>query len=422
MPQFFVKIMLLFNKVFYPLALFIGLRYSRAKGSNGFVSFISLFSIGGIALGVMALIVVSSVMNGFEQELKERILGLMPHAVISQESALIDDWQQLQHSLNLPDFVHSASPYISSEAMVQSATDLRGVMLQGLYPKLIPDAAHIEEQMLSGTLASLEAGEYKIILGQGIANALNVYEGDKLRLLVTENPRYTPMGRMPRTRLFTVAGMFRFGSDVDDRVIMIHGDDAKRLLNKQGQGVAALRLYLNDPFQVKELELKLTDDLHLQDWRREYGQLFHAVQMEKNMMSLLLALIIAVAAFNILSALVMLVSEKENEVAILKTLGLRKPSILAIFMVQGAWSGVLGTVLGCISGILVTHYINELLSFVGLNLIAAAAGGGRSLPIAIDSQQVLVIILATTLLSLVSTLYPALRAAKVSPAEILSYE
>jgi len=412
----------LFKTPFYPLPLFIGLRYSRSRGSNRFVSFISLFSIGGIALGVMALITVASVMNGFEQELKNRILGLMPHAVITEKSGVIHDWQQTKQSIKLPLFVDALVPFVSTEVMLQSQTSLQGAMLQGLYPDLIPDSQQLKDKMLSGHFNDLKAGQYKIIVGQGIASAMNLFIGDKVRLMVTENPRFTPMGRIPRARLFTVAGMFRFGSDVDDKVIMIHGDDAMRLLNRGKKGVGGLRLYLDDPFKVKQLDLSLPSDYKVQDWRKEYGQLFHAVQMEKNMMSLLLGLIIAVAAFNILSALVMLVSEKENEVAILKTLGLKQNSILSIFMVQGAWSGLVGTVLGLVSGLLVTHYINELLSFTGLNLIASAAGGGRQLPVAIDPHQVMIIVVVAILLSLISTIYPAQRAVKVSPAEILSYE
>ena len=411
------------SKIFYPLPLFIGLRYSRARGTNRFVSFISLFSIGGIALGVMALITVASVMNGFEQELKDRILGLMPHAVISNQAGVLDDWQQTRDELSLPDFVTGSSPFLSTEAMLQSSRSLTGVMLQGIYPNSAADLADIQARMLTGNIQQLQTGKYKVLIGQGMASNLNLHVGDKVRLMVTENPRYTPMGRMPGQRLFTVAGMFRFGSDVDDKVILVHGDDAMRLLRRAKTGVGGLRLYLDDPFKVTELEhIKLPSHLQIEDWRSQYGQLFHAVKMEKNMMSLLLALIIAVAAFNILSALVMLVGEKENEVAILKTLGLGHSSILAIFMVQGAWSGIFGTLLGLVSGMVFIEYINEILSSLGLNLIATAAGGGRQLPVVVDYQQVLIVALVAISLSFLSTLYPARRAAKISPAEILSYE
>ena len=382
--------------LFQPLSLAIGLRYAGSKRSNRFVSFISLFSTFGIAIGVAALMVVISVMNGFEGQLKGRILGVIPHVVAS-------------------------APMLDSEGMLQSPGQLTGVSVQGIDPAKWPKDDILHSQMLGGRLDTLQAGHYRIVLGQGVARRLNVSIGDQVRLILTEGTRFTPFGRVPAQRLFTVSGIFGVGADVDNQIALIALGDAQRLLRLPPETVGGIRLWLDDPFAADEvIKTPLPDGLLWQDWRRERGELFQAVAMEKRMMGLMLVLIIAVATFNILSALVMVVTDKEGEVAILRTMGMSESGIVKIFMVLGASSGVIGALFGGLAGLALSLGLNPLLNAVGLNLYMAAGGSG--LPVIVEPAQVITILLGAVLLSFSATLYPAARAARVKPAEALRYE
>ncbi|MGL4715579.1 MAG: lipoprotein-releasing ABC transporter permease subunit [Aeromonas sp.] len=407
--------------LFQPLSLAIGLRYAGSTRSNRFVSFISLFSTFGIAIGVAALMVVISVMNGFEGQLKGRILGVIPHVVVTNQAGRIDaDPQGLPDLATLPHVVATA-PMLDSEGMLQSPGQLTGVNVQGIDPARWPEGDILHSQMLGGRLDTLQTGRYQIVLGQGVARRLNVSIGDQVRLILPEGTRFTPFGRVPAQRLFTVSGIFGVGADVDNQIALIALGDAQRLLRLPTETVGGIRLWLDDPFAVDQvIKTPLPDGVQWQDWRRERGELFQAVAMEKRMMGLMLVLIIAVATFNILSALVMVVTDKEGEVAILRTMGMSESGIVKIFMVLGASSGMIGALFGALAGLGLSLGLNPLLNAVGLNLYMAA--GGSALPIIVEPSQVTTILLGAVLLSFSATLYPALRAARVKPAEALRHE
>ena len=408
--------------MFYPLSLFIGLRYTKSKRNNKFVSFVSLFSTGGITLGVLALITVLSVMNGFEAELKSRILGAVPHAIISNEANTLTNWKQQIPSLLKIDKVQSVEPIVRSEAIIQTANNLEGILFEGIQTE-----THISDVITSniylGQLSDLKAGSYRIIIGQALARQLSVTVGDKVRIISTRGSRYTPLGRIPSQRNFTVAGLFEVGSDVDKQIVLMNIEDAARLIRlKKGQ-VTGLRLYFDDPFVIQSWTPPvLQDGLIITDWRKTHGELFAAVKMEKNMIWLLLCLIICVAAFNILSSSVMVVTDKNAEVAILKTLGISNTTLNLIFIIQGAWSGIIGALIGTGLGLLLSSYINETIAFLGLHFLSYASGGARLLPVLHQPHQIIMIMLGAMLLSLCATLYPAYRAGKVSPVEALRYE
>ena len=408
--------------MFYPLSVFIGLRYTKSKRNNQFVSFVSLFSTGGIILGVLALITVLSVMNGFEGELKQRILGAIPHAKLTNDSQTIDNWQQRIDSIPVDPLVVNIEPMINAEAILQSKTGLQGVKIEGIYPEKYGSKT-VRNNIIIGNIDDLKASEYKIIIGDQLANKLGVRLGDKVRVTSTRGVRYTPLGQVPSQRNFTVAGFFNVGSDVDQYLVLMHADDAARLIRISTSQVTDLRFYFTEPFAVESWQPPtLNKGEMIIDWRSTHGELFAAVKMEKNMIWLLLCLIIAVAAFNILSSSVMVVTDKSAEVAILKTLGIQASTINFIFIIQGAFSGIIGALIGTGLGLLLSTYINEVMSFLGLHLLANASGGTRLLPVVHEPIQIVSIMFGAMFLSLLATLYPAYRAGKVSPVEALRYE
>lgn len=412
--------------MFQPVSLFIGLRYSRSQKRSGFVSFITFFSIVGILLGVASLITVVSVMNGFEGQLKQRILGLVPHVVIGSEQQQINNWPELLAQLKHIEHVDSATPYIESDALVQSATQLHGVLMQGVYPEFEQDFSTIAQNMLSGNFDDLVAGKYQMIMGVKLARQMGIRIGSKVRLVLPTKTIFTPMGRVPVQRTFTLAGVFDIGSQVDDQMIIIHGQDAAKLLRRKGDGIDKIRLYLDDAFNAETVAKSLSLDKRfsgfvMNTWNTSQGSLFQAVQIEKNMMWLMLSLIVAVAAFNIVSALVMVVMDKQGEIGILQTLGMNPFGILKIFITQGMVNGLWGTFLGALVGILFTLNINSLLSLFGVNIL----GSGfvmQTLPIDLQVSQVFIIIGSALVMSFSATLYPAYRASKTQPAEVLRNE
>ncbi|MEL0658437.1 lipoprotein-releasing ABC transporter permease subunit [Psychromonas arctica] len=408
--------------MFYPLSVFIGLRYTKSKRNNQFVSFVSLFSTGGIILGVLALITVLSVMNGFEGELKQRILGAIPHAKLTNQSQMIDNWQQRIDLIPSDPSVVSIEPMINAEAILQSKTGLQGVKIEGIYPEKYGSKT-VQDNIIIGSLDDLKASEYNIIIGDQLANKLGVRLGDKVRVTSTRGVRYTPLGQVPSQRNFTIAGFFNVGSDVDQYLVLMHAEDAARLIRININQVTDLRFYFTEPFAVESWQPPaLNDNEIIIDWRSTHGELFAAVKMEKNMIWLLLCLIIAVAAFNILSSSVMVVTDKSAEVAILKTLGIQASTINFIFIIQGAFSGIIGALIGTGLGLLLSTYINEVMTFLGLHLLANASGGARILPVVHEPIQIVSIMFGAMFLSLLATLYPAYRAGKVSPVEALRYE
>ena len=408
--------------MFYPLSVFIGLRYTKSKRNNQFVSFVSLFSTGGIILGVLALITVLSVMNGFEAELKQRILGAIPQAKLTNQNSTITNWQQRIDQLPDDPLIIDVEPMVNAEAILQSKIGLQGVKIEGIYPEKYASET-VKSNIVVGSLDKLVPSEYNIIIGDQLARMLGVKIGDKVRITSTRGVRYTPLGQVPSQRNFTVAGLFDVGSDVDKYLVLMHAEDAARLIRIKTDQVTDLRFYFTEPFAVESwTPPALQKDEMIVDWRSTHGELFAAVKMEKNMIWLLLCLIIAVAAFNILSSSVMVVTDKSAEVAILKTLGINANTINLIFIIQGAFSGIVGALIGTGLGLLLSTYINEIMSFLGLHLLANASGGTRLLPVVHEPVQIVSIMLGAMFLSLLATLYPAYRAGKVSPVEALRYE
>ncbi|MFP1867764.1 lipoprotein-releasing ABC transporter permease subunit LolC [Lonsdalea quercina] len=400
--------------MYQPVALFIGLRYMRGRASDRFGRFVSWLSAIGITLGVMALVTVLSVMNGFERELEKSILGLMPQALITTPQGSLNPDHVPATGLQNLEGVTRVAPLTTGDVVLQSA---RGVAV-GVMLGIDPD----EDEPLSRYLVNtrqqqLQPGAYQVILGEQLASQLGVKRGDQLRLMVTSASQLTPMGRIPSQRLFTVAGTFAAQSEVDGYQLLVNQQDASRLLRYPLGNITGWRLWLQEPLAVDALsQQSLPAGTVWKDWRERKGELFQAVRMEKNMMGLLLSLIVAVAAFNIITSLGLLVMEKQGEVAILQTQGLTQRQIMALFMVQGGGAGVFGSLVGALLGVLLASQLNTLLPLLGLLI------DGGSLPVVIEPLQVTVIALVAMLLALLSTLYPSWRAAAVHPAEALRYE
>jgi lipoprotein-releasing system permease protein len=402
--------------MFHPVSFFIGWRYLKGRSSDKFSRFVSYLSTVGITIGVLALVTVLSVMNGFEQQLKDRILGVMPQAVLSMAQGPMPNQAQPPTLLTkLPNVTH-VSPIVRSEAIVQSAESLTAGTLLGIDPK---DYSAIAPFMVVGNINELKPNTYRVIMGQAMAMQLGVELGDTIRVMVTSASQYTPIGRIPSQRNFTVVGIFNTGSDVDQQLLFSNIQDAGRLLHYYPDQITGWRLFLSNPFDVVNLSQHTwPKDWRWSDWRAQRGELFQAVEMEKNIMGLMLGLIVGVAAFNIISALIMVVMEKEAEVAILKTQGMTSRQILFIFMVQGASSGVIGALSGGLLGILLSLNLNGILSLLGVHLLSI----GGSLPVSIEPTQIILVIFGAIGLSLLATLYPSYRAASARPAEALRYE
>ncbi|NAX45178.1 MULTISPECIES: lipoprotein-releasing ABC transporter permease subunit LolC [unclassified Vibrio] len=402
--------------MFHPISAFIGLRYLRGRSGDRFSRFVSYMSTAGITIGVMSLVTVLSVMNGFESQLKNRILGVLPQAVVSQNGDRTLLTQDVPQFISQLSSARAAEPIVRSEAVVQSSSQLAAGLLVGIEPNQHdPIAAHL----IAGQVSALKPGEYQLFLGHSLARALNVTIGDKVRLMVTSASQFTPLGRIPAQRNFTVAGIFNTGSDVDGQLMLTHIKDAARLLRLPSNTVSGWRLFFDDPFVVADLaSAPLPEGWQWSDWRDQRGELFQAVRMEKNMMGLMLGLIVGVAAFNIISALIMVVMEKQAEVAILKTQGMTDQQVLAIFMVQGASSGVIGSLVGGVLGVLLADNLNGLLESMGVALFSV----GGTLPVVINPMQIMLVVIAAITLSLFATLFPSYRASSVKPAEALRYE
>ncbi|MEE3661928.1 lipoprotein-releasing ABC transporter permease subunit LolC [Brenneria sp. g21c3] len=400
--------------MYQPVALFIGLRYMRGRASDRFGRFVSWLSAIGITLGVMALVTVLSVMNGFERELENNILGLMPQALIATTQGSLDPQTYPASSLEALQGVNRLAPLTTGEVVLQSARSVAvGVML-GVNPDQ-PDP--LARYLVNVRQQQLQPGQYQVILGEQLASQLGVKRGDPLRLMVPSASQLTPMGRIPSQRIFTVAGTFAANSEVDGYQLLVNQQDASRLMRYPLGNITGWRLWLDQPLTVDELSGQtLPEGLVWKDWRERKGELFQAVRMEKNMMGLLLSLIVAVAAFNIITSLGLLVMEKQGEVAILQTQGLTQRQIMAVFMVQGGSAGIIGALLGALLGTLLASQLNTLMPALGLLL------DGAALPVAIAPLQVIVIAVAAMAIALLSTLYPSWRAAAVQPAEALRYE
>ncbi|MEW6591880.1 MAG: lipoprotein-releasing ABC transporter permease subunit [Pseudomonadota bacterium] len=412
-----------------PFELLIGLRYTHAKRRNHFISFISIVSMAGIALGVTALIVVLSVMNGFQEELRARILGVAAHLEISAPGERLSDWRAVLAQARQHKDVMAGAPFVNSQGMLANGEFVRGAIIRGIDPALEDTVADFARHMKAGQLGDLRAGEFGILLGAELARALNVYPGDKV-VLLTPQGNITPAGVMPRVRQFTVAGIFEAGMfEYDSGLALIHLNDAQKLM-RLGDAVSGVRLKLSDlfraPFVTRDLSQTLIGDYYLIDWTQSHANFFRAVAIEKRMMFLILLLIVAVAAFNIVSTLVMAVTDKQSDIAILRTLGAKPGSIMKIFIVQGTFIGVFGTVLGVAGGVTLALNLETVVPFIerlaGMDLFPADVYYINELPSKLDWSEVGLIAGMSFLISLVATLYPSWRASRTQPAEALRYE
>lgn len=428
------KIKSLISK-FSGFELFIGLRYTRAKRKNHFISFISLTSMIGIALGVAALIVVLSVMNGFQKELRTRILGVASHLEITGSNNQLSDWQQVAtYSAKQPHVLASA-PYIMAQGMLSYDQGVQGAIIRGVLPVAEDKVADLGRNMKVGQLADLRAGEFGIILGADLAYNLGAQVGDKVVVMAPQG-QFTPAGVVPRLKQFTVVGLFQVGMyEYDAGLALIHMEDAAKLY-RMGDSVSGVRLKLDDLFGAPDIaaimaaqlnvNASATGQYYVSDWTRQHANFFKAVQMEKRVMFIILTLIVAVAAFNIVSTLVMAVTDKRADIAIMRTLGASPASIMSIFIIQGALIGVIGTALGAVFGIVVALNISTIIPFIeGLfhvQFLSKEVYAISDLPSDLIWSDVIVIVMMSFLLSLIATLYPSWRASKINPAEALRYE
>lgn len=408
------------------IPLYIGLRYTRAKRRNQFISFISAFSLVGMALGVMALIIVLSVMNGFDREMKERILSVIPHGFIDQVPA-VKDWQALSEQVNLHPQVVASAPYIASSAMVSYSGGVEAIELQGVLPEAETKVSVVDQRMIVGSMAQLQPGEYGIVMGRLLASRLMLAPGDKIRITSPEI-NITPMGAFTRSRNFTLVGVFEVGAQVDSVLALIHLQDAQKFLRQPGvQGLHVKTTNMFDAAKVMgELRAQLGDEYRVKDWSQTQGSLFQAVKMEKIVVGSLLMIIIAVAAFNIVSSLVLMVADKRSDIAVLRTMGVSARQVMAIFIVQGSAVGFfgtfIGTIIGCIVALLLTPIMSGIETLFGLRVFDPDVYFISQLPSVLLWQDVLFISGVALLLSFFATLYPAYRAAQIEPAEALRYE
>ncbi|WP_298143794.1 lipoprotein-releasing ABC transporter permease subunit [uncultured Acinetobacter sp.] len=411
--------------MFKPISLYIGLRYTRARRSNHFISFIALVSMIGLTLGVAVLITVLSVMNGFDRELKNRVLGMVPQATVSS-TQILTDWPELAKKVEQNEHVVGAAPFTQLQGMLTAQGQVSGIMVTGIEPEYERKVSIIQNHMVAGNLDDLKKGEFGIVLGKQMTDALGLGVGDSITLVLPEATP-SPAGVVPRFKRFKIVGIFSIGAEVDSMMGYIALYDASTLL-RLPDGAQGVRMKLDDIFAAPKVANEIVSDLpgnfYASDWTYTHGNLFSAIQMEKAMVSLLLFLIVLVAAFNIVSSLVMVVTDKKADIAILRTLGASPSTITKIFMVQGTVIGVIGTVAGAILGVVFASNISGLMGWLnntlGLNLFDAYFI--NYLPSHLRWQDVAVIVSLSLLLSFLATIYPALRAAKIQPAEALRYE
>jgi lipoprotein-releasing system permease protein len=415
--------------MFRPFELFIGLRYSRSRRRNHFISFISLISMLGVGLGVAALIVVLSVMNGFEQELRQRILGMTAHVTVSNYDVRVSEWPRVADQAATHPHVIGSAPYVEGEAIFRHARILTGGMLYGVLPEREGQVSDVGRRMVAGRLEDLTDGGYGVVLGKALAEALGVGLGDAVDLMVPQ-ANLTPAGLIPRLRRFHVVGVFEVGMYEYDRTqAFVHLADAARLM-ALGEAVSGVRLKLDDIYRAprvsQELVEKLDPGYFATDWTRRHANFFRAIRTEKTVMFVILAMIVGVAAFNIVSTLVMVVTDKQGDIAILRTLGASPASIMGVFIVQGVLIGLVGTLAGVTVGVLIALNVETLVPLiervVGFNFLPADVYYISELPSRVDVTDVIRISVLSFVLSMLSTLYPAWRAARMEPAEALRYE
>ena len=421
------------SSMFKPVPVAIGLRYLRAKRRNGFISFISLASILGIALGVTALITTLAVMSGFQREIRDRMLQMAAHATVTGYGEPLADWPRAVKAALEDPQVAGAAPYIEKEALISGANN-QPAMLRGVDPAQESKVSVIGDKLVQGKLVDLQPGRFNIVLGRELAVWLGVGLGDDV-IVTLADFRSTPVGGVQTMKRFKVSGVFEAGyNEFDKGLAVVNLSDLQRLL-RMGEGVTGVRLKLHDmdlAFDVgRELALKLQGDdprsgYRVSDWTQDNANLFRALKMEKTVMAILLSLIIAMGAFNLVSSQVMLVTDKQADIAILRTLGLMPRQVMQVFMVQGSLIGVIGTVAGVLGGILLTLNLDRILkgieAVLGVQLLPEDVYYITGLPTDLQSSDVVTIACVALAMAFLATLYPAWRAARTAPAEALRYE
>jgi lipoprotein-releasing system permease protein len=414
--------------MFKPVPVAIGLRYVRAKRRNGFISFISLASILGIALGVTALITTLAVMTGFQREIRDRMLQMAAHATVSGYGEPLQDWQQaVKVALQDPRIV-GAAPYIEKEALI-SGNNNQPAMLRGVVPAEEDKVSVLGRKMVQGKLSELQPGSFKIVLGRELALWLGVGVGDDV-IVTLADFRSTPLGGVQTMKRFAVSGIFEAGyNEYDKGLAVVNMQDLQRVL-RMGEGVTGVRLKMQDMDQAfdvaRALALKLKGPYRVSDWTQDNANLFRALKMEKTVMAILLSLIIAMGAFNLVSSQVMLVTDKQADIAILRTLGLTPRAVMQVFMVQGSLIGIIGTALGVVGGIVLTLNLDSILKGIetvfGVQLLPEDVYYITGLPTDLQASDVITIACVALAMAFIATLYPAWRAARTAPAEALRYE
>ena len=418
--------------MYTPLEFFIGLRYVRARRRDGFISIISLFSIVGLALGVATLIIVLSVMNGFERELKKRILGMISHATITEYDRGLRDWPKVAAAAKQHPQVVGVAPYVERQAMLLNGSYVRGALIRGIEPRLEREVSEIDKYMngeYPGGMDALQPGRFGVILGASLARFLGVVPGSKVNL-VAPQASFTPAGVMPRMRQLTVVGVFQADhSQFDALLALMHIEDSRKLF-RMGERVSGVRLKVDDLFEAERIAAEVANSLDggywPVDWAQQHRNFFEALKLERTMMFIILTVVVAVAAFNIVSTLVMVVTEKRSDIAILRTIGASPTKIMRIFVVQGTFIGLIGTAFGVGLGLLISLNLEAIVpaleKIVGGKILPPAIYWISDVPSEVSWYWVTLITTIAFSLAILSTLYPAWRAARINPAEALRYE